>query len=104
MFTSGGLQTGPIERLWGTTGAWCALSMAARFEGQFVDRAECLTFGGKVMAWIKETDNLNQIGNVMWLRMTDLPQEPFWQPLESGEVLWHVIMPMEMVFTTSTEY
>jgi hypothetical protein len=109
MFTSGGIETGPIERFYGESGAWCSMSMKARIEGIFAHRDSCLEFAGKVLQFLQDSGNMHQTGNVMWLRLTDFPQEPQETALtnEQGEVstiIWRIIIPLEMVFATSAEF
>jgi hypothetical protein len=109
MFTSGGMQTGPIERLYSETGAWCSLSVKARVEGIFKNRDDALRLGGKILKVLKDTGNMHQELNVMWLRLTDLPGEPdeFAVMNLQGElaaVMWRITIPLEMVFATAAEY
>jgi hypothetical protein len=108
-FTSGGIQTGPVDRFWGENGAWCAMSVRARVEGIYQVRDDCLRLAGMIYAKLKESNNLKAIGNVMWLRLTDFGGEPDETPLvnDKNEVvgmLWRITIPLEMVFATEAEY
>lgn len=109
MFTSGGMQTGPIERLYGVSGAWCSLSVKARIEGIFRKRDDAIMLGGNVLNVLKNNNNFYQQSNVMWLRLTDLPQEPEETPIlnvqgELATIIWRIVIPLEMVFATEAEY
>jgi hypothetical protein len=109
MFTSGGIQTGPIERFYSETGAWCSISLKARLEGIFHDRDDALLFGGKVWGVLKANNNFHKKLNVMWLRLTDHPQEPEETPIvnvqgELATIVWRIVVPLEMVFATEAEY
>lgn len=109
MFTSGGIQTGPIERFYGQSGAWCSISMKARIEGIFRSRDDAIKFGGKVLSVLKANNNFYQKLNVMWLRLLDMPQEPEETPIlnaqgELATVIWRIVIPLEMVYATEAVY
>lgn len=108
-FTSGGQGTEPISRLWGAQAAWCTLSFNARTIVQGETPEQCMGMAGKVLGFLKDTNNMHNIGNVQWLRVTDMPKEPTFQPiaLQNGttnRVLWQVEISMEMVIATETEF
>lgn len=108
LFT-GGMATGPIERLYGTTAAWCSLSIKAKIECNYFERDKCLEFGGKLLSLLQEKSNFHGIGNVMWFRLADLPNEPQMQIIpndvgDAGAVNWLMTTPMELVIATGAEY
>lgn len=105
MFTSGGLAGSfPIERVWGDTPLFCQLHFNAKVVARFKEREDCLTLAGKIINAFNETTNFKQIGNVVRLRLADMPQEPTPLELENGRVIWLMEIPMEMVFSTNSEF
>jgi hypothetical protein len=106
MFTSGGVAGSFVmDRLAGTTPLYCTLGFNAKVVCRFAERDDCLTFAGKVLTAFSQTTNFKQIGNVLWLRLTDLPGEPV--PLEINEDglnIWIMEIPMEMIVSTNTEF
>jgi hypothetical protein len=110
MFTSGGLATGPIARWWNDTPLFGTLSFKARVAAQYLDRSQCLIFASKILAFLSETSNMKQTGNVMWLRLADMPGEPTFgdEFVETDDgivsvVLWKIEVPLELVFHTADE-
>ena len=104
IFTSGGLGVEPIARFWGTSPAWCQLPFNARVEGRFRMRAECLRLAGRIIGYLKATANLSQVGNVLTLRLADMPGEPAEVLLDNGAIVWGINIPMHLVFATSADY
>ncbi len=104
MFSSGGLSTGPIERFSGMSPAWCALSFRAKVQINNQDRTKAMEMAGKVLAWLQHTVNMSGIGNVLMLRLMDLPSEPDSIVHESGRLIWVVEIPLDMTISTTTTY
>lgn len=110
MFSSGGIGSSiAIERFWSANPAWCYMSFNARIEGVYDSRDKCLELAGSVLGVLKDTSNMNQKGNVMWLRLADFPGEPVETPIlnvqgELATVLWRITIPLEMVIATEAEY
>lgn len=104
-FTSGGSSAAiPVERLWGESPAWCALGVNARFTARYQNRDNCLSMAGKLLAALKQTVNMEKIGNIMYLRVTDMPGEPQPVELEGGMLIWVSEIPLELIFATSGEF
>ena len=106
MFSSGGVAGSFVmDRLAGSTPLYCTLGFQAKVMCRFADRDDCLIFAGKVLKAFEETSNFKQIGNVLWLRLVDMPGEP--TPLEINEdglMIWVMEIPMEMIVSTNTEF
>ena len=103
MFATGGQATGPIERMWGDNPNWCALCFDGSWEGHYQERDDAMDAAGKILGLLKEKTNLNNIGNVMWLRLRDLPKIDAVPVGDQGAVYWKVVIPLEMVVYTSVE-
>ncbi|GAG21212.1 unnamed protein product, partial [marine sediment metagenome] len=68
-FSTGGTSTEPIARTYGTDGLWCNLPIGATLTARYQNRSECLKLGGKIYAFLRETNNLHDVGAVHWLRL-----------------------------------
>jgi len=111
MFTTGG--NSPTTDIEVTRAAddncWKVVTCAARVEIINVSREKALRWAGLIEKMLNDTDNLHEIGNVMWLRATALPGEP-----EPGDLLdakgnpvgmaWRIEIPLEMSYRTDAEY
>ena len=104
MLTSGGTAGAfEIERTYGMSGAWCSVMQNADLEAIFENRTTAMHFAGAVMAWIKSTNNLNQIVNVNWCRLRNLPDAPK-EIIEGNRRFWEVKIPLEMLYLTESLY
>jgi hypothetical protein len=104
-FTSGDSEESQIERLQGDNPCFGLLRFKASANGQFTNREDAQKFACGVMQTLSLTGNMKHVGNVYFLRMTSMPTEPQLGLQEStGYYLWTVTVPMELVFSTSTNY
>lgn len=94
------------ERLTGDNALWCSLRANCGIESLWETREQAMKFAGLVEAWLKETDNLKETGNVTWLRMVDLPEEPqiYRTQGENRKRLWELNIELELIYSTETVY
>jgi len=102
MFTSGGSGENTIYRLSGATPLYCSLWFNARVVCAYADRSAAMKWAGRVIKFLKDTNNLRNIGNVQELRLAALPAEPELVMQASGSQIWSITIPMEMIFATET--
>ncbi len=93
----------PVERTYGDNGNWCNLLIDAEIEGVFKSREIAMNFASTVLAWLKSTQNMAQVGNVTWCMITGLPTAP--EP-EVGikYVDWFVTIPLQILMLTESEH
>ncbi len=99
-FSSGGTAIEPIERTYGTNGLWCNLPLGATLTARYQHRADCLKLGGMIYAFMNETDNLHNVGEVHWLRLDGYIDAPTFTPAdaEAGtEAYWEMVVPMQLI-------
>jgi len=104
-FTSGQGNESQIGRLWGSNPCFGTIRLKAMAECQYYDRAQAQKFGMQILRVLKETSNMNNVNNVQWLRVTDMPLDPV--PIAGNTlqiVLWQVSVPLELVYATTTNY
>lgn len=104
-FSSGGSAETQIERLQGDNPCFSILRFNAHAFGQFDTRENAQQFACGVLRTLSDTGNMKNTGNVYWLRLVGMPSEPALELSQiSGYYMWTVDIPMEMVFSTSTNY
>lgn len=106
MLTSGGSTQFEIERLSGDPGLWCSLRNDVRIESLWKKREDALTFTGTILAWLKQTGNFGQQGNVTWCTLAEIPPEPI-EHLTKGhnpQRYWRQSVYLELVYKTETTY
>jgi len=99
-FSSGGTSIEPIARTYGTNGLWCNLPLRAILTARYQNRSECLKLGGKIYAFLNETDNLHDVGEVHWLRLEGYIEPPTFteaDPDEGTEAYWEMEVPMQLI-------
>lgn len=104
--TSGGSGEFVIERTYGAEGNWCSLRADARIESEWESREMAMKFSGAVVAWLKASNNLNQVGNVTWCTLADVPGEPevFRTTGKNRERYWRQTIDLELVYKTENIY
>jgi hypothetical protein len=104
---SGGLALGDVSRYAGTSPAWCNFAVRAEVMICRESYEDCLRWAGKVIMYLRESANMTGVGymaaNVQLLCLSDFPAAPEILVLPSERVLWRVIVPMQLVFTTEAE-
>lgn len=104
-FSSGGNEETQIERLKGENPCFGVLRFSAQAFGQFVNRETAQQFACNVVKTLSNTGNMHNTGNVMWLTLTAMPQEPQLVATQNtGYYLWGITIPMELIFSTSVNY
>lgn len=104
MMTSGGTSRSfPIERTYGASGAWCNMLKPVDIMGLFENRETAMHFSGAVEAWLKETNNVHQVGNVTWCHFVGLAEPPEELIIE-GKRYWRIKIPLEMLYLTEGVY
>ena len=99
-FSTGGTATEPIARTYGTDGLWCNLPIGATLVARYQKRSECLKLGGKIYAFLEETNNLHDVGAVHWLRLEsyiDAPVKTLADVDAGTEAYWEMVVPMQLI-------
>ena len=99
-FSSGGTATEPIQRTYGEGGLWCNLPLMATLTARYQDRSECLKLGGKIYAFLKETNNMHDVGEVHWLRLDGYIEAPTYTAADEElgtEAFWEMEVPMQLI-------
>ena len=99
-FSSGGTATEPIQRTYGEGGLWCNLPLMATLTARYQERGECLKLGGLIYAFLKESNNLHDVGAVHWLRLDSYIDAPVktQADVDAGtEAYWEMIVPMQLI-------
>lgn len=105
--TSGESSEFEIDRLKGADASWCSLRSDARVESLWRNRDAAMRFAGAVTAWLQETNNLNEVGNVTWCTMASIPDEPEIHRTDgpkNRQRYWRQTIDLELVYTTGTNY
>jgi hypothetical protein len=106
MMTSGSSGEFDSVRLTGDGALWCSLRSDARIESLWSSRSEAMKFAGLVEAWLRETNNLHETGNIAWCNMTDIPDEPEIYRTD-GKIrkrYWQQTINLELVYQTETTF
>lgn len=104
MLTSGGTAGAfDVERTYGASGAWCNMLIPAEIVGVFENRTTAMNFAGAVEAWLKGTNNVNQVNNVTWCHLAALPDQPEEQIL-AGRRYWRIRIQLEVLYLTESVY
>lgn len=104
MFTSGGSAENQMGRLAGPTPQFCSLAFNARAICAYAKREDAMLWAGRVYEFLNKTNNLQNTGNVQWLRLAAHVAEPLLTALENGRQVWVVEIPLEMIFATETTF
>ena len=106
MLTSGGSGEFDTDRLSADNPLWCSLRSDARIDSIWKDRSDAMKWGGVVMAWLKQVENLRETGNIEQVRMTDIPAEPEEYLIgdRQRERYWKQTVDLEIIYKTETEY
>lgn len=105
--TSGGSSAFEMDRLYGADANWCSMRTDARLESTWEEREDAMKFAGAVEAWLKSTNNLNEVGNVTWCTMLDLPAEPEIYRTDGKKNrarYWRQTVELEIVYKTESTY
>ena len=106
MMTSGNSEEMDMERLMAGSNLWCSLRSDARIDSIWEDRCDALKFAGVVEAWLKETNNLNETGNVAYCSLAEMPAEPEIYRTD-GRIrkrYWLQTINLELVYQTETVF
>ena len=108
MLTSGNSGEFEIDRLAGDNALWCSLRADASIEGVFETRQRAMNFAGAVMAWLKETNNLAETGNVEQCRLLDVPDQPAEEfvPVDGKLIrrVWRQSINLELIYKTENVF
>ena len=106
MFSSGGGAETQIGRMYGDNPCFGTIRLRARFAAQYPqpEREKALIFGNTIIRMLSETTNMKNTGNVQWLRLTDMPQEPALFEAENGWQFWQCIVDCELIYATTTTF
>jgi hypothetical protein len=65
-----------------------------------------MTFTGLVMAWLDETNNLAETGNVQWCALGAIPAEPeiYRTDGTNRQRYWRQTIDLELIYTTDSSY
>jgi hypothetical protein len=104
--TSGGSSAFDINRLVGDSQLWCSLRSDARIESLWEDRSDAIKFAGLVEAWLKETNNMKETDNVMFVNMVAIPAEPtiYRTDGKQRKRYWQQTINLEIIYATETLY
>lgn len=107
MLESGGSTNFDTDRLATDNALWCSIQTDATIESLWSTREKAMKFVGMVECWLKETNNMEETGNVTWCRMLDIPDSPA-REIYGGDrdlkFFWRVIIPLEIVYATEYTY
>ena len=106
MMTSGSSGDFDATRLMGDDALYCALRSDARIESIWENRADAMRFAGLVEAWLRETNNLTETGNLSWVNMVDIPPEPeiYRTDGKVRERYWLQSINLELVYKTESVF
>ena len=106
MMTSGASSEFDSTRLSANDALWCSLRSDARIESIWAQRSDAMKFAGLVEAWLKETNNLKETGNLQWVNMTDIPAEPqvYRTDGKIREQYWIQVIDLELVYKTESVF
>ena len=95
-----------VSRTFGEDALWCSLQNGVRIESLWESRQRAMEFVGLVMAWLKETNNLKETGNVTWCTLSDTPAEPeiYRTDGENRQRYWRQEIGLELTYKTETVY
>lgn len=104
--TSGGSGTFDTDRLSGAPGNWCSLRTDVRIDSLWKTREKAMKFTGAVLAWLKNTGNLGQVGNVTWCQLSQIPPEPveYITDGQNRQRYWRQTINLELIYKTETSY
>ena len=106
MMTSGSSSEFDSVRLSGDAALWCALRSDASIESIWEKRTDAMKFAGLVEAWLRETNNLKETGNISWVNMLDIPSDPEIYRTD-GKIrkrLWLQTISLELVYKTESVF
>ena len=104
--TSGSDGGFEIEDTFGSDALWCSLQAGARIESVWESRADAMKFAGAVMAWLKQTGNLNEVENVTWCTLSAVPDEPKITRTQgiNRERFWEQTIDLTLTYRTENVY
>jgi len=104
--TSGSDGGFEIEDTFGADALWCSLQAGARIESVWESRADAMKFAGAVMAWLKQTGNLNEVENVTWCTLSAVPDEPKITRTQgiNRERFWEQTIDLTLTYRTENVY
>lgn len=105
--SSGGSSEFEMDRLYGADANWCSLRSDAHIESTWSDREDAMKFSGAVLAWLKSTNNLNEVGNVSWCTLAEIAEEPEIYRTDgkkNRDRLWRQTINLELVYKTGSNY
>lgn len=111
MFTSGG-NSGSTDievKRAADDNCWKVIATAARIEILSTSREKALRWAGLICKMLNDTNNMHEIGNIMWFRAEALPGEPEAVELFDREQRpkgtgWRIEFPLELIYRTDAEY
>lgn len=105
--SSGNSDQFEMDRLWGADANWCSLRSDSHIESVWETREKAMQFSGAVLAWLKATDNMNEVGNVTWCTLSNIPDEPEIYRTDgkiNRERYWRQTIDLEIVYKTENNY
>jgi hypothetical protein len=105
-FSSGSSGTMDMERLIGNNPAWCSMRADVAVDSLWKSRKEAMEFAGAVQAWLKQTGNLNETGNVTWCSLQNIPAEPMVYRTKgaNAQTYWRMELLLDLVYSTEGTY